>query len=162
MTPDLLSFASGACAGTGIGLMIAAQYYSEKLIRNDRNIAARNKALAFSEAENDRLRDVIADQRRKLSKWANLMTVNAQYGKMGKPSQETQMCGGCGAYLTQEEIVKCPGETCPRYAEGSLPLFPTDHVGPRPPEVWPLRESDERKINIGYTGRLHTSKKPLV
>jgi len=47
--------------------------------------------------------------------------------------EKTELCGGCGHYLTLNEIALCQGMTCPRYNE--VP--------------------QENKINTGYTGHLH-------
>ncbi len=171
MNPHYLQLASALCAGTGAGLIVAAHYYGARLLKRDADYSLLVEGALSLADENSDLRNVIREQEAALSRY---------HLTMGKPSEadpvSTQMCGGCGAYLTLEEMDKCPGEACSRYIEGTIPLFPSDHVGPRPPQIWPLREGEEqwsepenvqgfwvqRKIPIGYTGHLHISKKPLV
>lgn len=54
--------------------------------------------------------------------------------------EQPELCGGCGAYLSREEIAACAGEACPRYQRGMVP---------------------DKKVNIGYTGSLHIPPKPV-
>lgn len=178
MNPLYYQLASAACAGAATALLGATHYYGGRLLKHDREVKD--------------LRDVIASQRQRISSY--MIQLNSTYGKLVfTPTQETEMCGGCGAYLSQEEIATCPGVSCIRYQnatmrtlsdemldyianinaseiEGQLPLFdPLRDNRPRrrTNAAWgsdPLCEAtaDEvRKLNIGYTGHLHTTKKPL-
>lgn len=164
MTFTIYHLASATCVGAGTGIIGAALYMNSALNDAYRLVRYTRDMLKFSEKESDDLRLVIASQRQKISKFTNIVTMNGDYGKVGTPPQETQMCGGCGAYLTQEEMDKCPGEACPRYAlphaEQTLPLFEGD-TGTYTFDIGEAMMQSERKINIGYTGHLHTTKKPL-
>ncbi len=154
MNPHHLQLAAALCAGTGTGLIAAAQYYGGRLLKLDHRLnilyewrIEDAKEIERVDDENHNLRNVIREQEATLSRY---------HLTMGKPPEidpaTNQMCGGCGAYLTQEEIEACPGEICPRYAERCLPIF----------DISEAMMQIERKLNIGYTGHLHTSKKPLI
>lgn len=60
----------------------------------------------------------------------------------------TQLCGGCGLNLTPDQIASCTGESCPLYlGNASSPLYLDAEIEPG---------TTTKKINIGYTGSLHT------
>ena len=105
-TERLFQIASAVCVGASGAFLASMQYYGGKLLRHD--------------FENESLRSIIFEQSARIS----ALTLATQ----AATEPTTQMCGGCGAYLTQEEIDACPGEACSRFVETALPQlsFPWD------------------------------------
>lgn len=116
MNPLYFQLASATCAGAAIGLLSATQWFGGRLQKHDKALEDMcNLADKYYHEIND-LTDVVRSQEATLSRY---------HRTMGKPSETdpatTEMCGGCGAYLSQEEIAACAGEICPRFAEQALP-----------------------------------------
>jgi len=76
---------------------------------------------------------------------------------------DREKCGGCGANLTPDQLAECKGEECPLYigglntvadqAQQESQAIMDEMFGH---EVNPYKKP--KKINIGFTGHLHTDR----
>jgi len=71
----------------------------------------------------------------------------SMYEEAKKP---TQLCGGCGLNLNEDQIASCTGESCPLYlGNASSPLYMDADIPPG---------TITKKIPIGYKGHLHITR----